>query len=112
MEWSAKKLLYDTRLSGGILLLVLAVLWEFLPRYGFIYARYFPPFTDVAGALLKGVLSGEILNHAAISIWRAFRGYLLAVVIGVGLGTLAGTIRWLSDLLEITVEFMLFKCNR
>ena len=106
MEWTAKKLLYDTRLSGGFLLLVLIVLWEVLPRYGLIYARYFPPFSEVAGALIKGIQSGEILNNAAISISRAFRGYLLAVIIGVCLGTLAGTIQWLSELLEITVEFL------
>lgn len=103
---TAKKLLYDTRLSGGLLLLTLIVLWELLPRYGLLYARYFPPFSEVAGAFLKGFRSGEILHHAAISIWRAFRGYLLAVIIGVGLGTLAGTIRWISELLEITVELL------
>ena len=106
VERTAKRLLYDTRLSGGLFLLILIALWEILPRYGLIYARYFPPFSKVAGALLAGILSGEILNNALISISRAFRGYLLAVVIGVCLGTLAGTIRWLSDLLEITVELL------
>ena len=106
MEQTAKKLFYDTRFSGGFLLLILIILWEFLPRYGILYARYFPPFSEVAGALFAGFRSGEILKHAAISISRALRGYLLSIVIGVGLGTLAGTIRWLSDLLEVTVELL------
>jgi len=101
-----KKLFYDTRLSGGLLLLVLIVLWELLPRYGILYARYFPPFSTIMKALFDGIWSTEILRHAAISISRAFRGYLLAILIGVILGTLTGTIRWLSDLLEITVEFL------
>jgi ABC-type nitrate/sulfonate/bicarbonate transport system permease component len=99
-----KRLVYDTRLLGGFLLLALIILWEILPRYGILYARYFPPFSTVVGAFWEGVRSGEILKHTAISISRAFRGYLLAILIGVTLGTLTGTIRWLSDLLEITVE--------
>ena len=106
MKQTVKKLFYDTRLLGGFLLLILIILWELLPRHGFIYARYFPPFSEVARALFEGVRTGEIIKHAGISISRAFRGYLLAIVIGVGLGTLAGTIRWLSDLLEVTVELL------
>jgi ABC-type nitrate/sulfonate/bicarbonate transport system permease component len=106
MKQTVKTLFYDTRFSGGFLLLILIVLWELLPRYGLIYARYFPPFSEVAGALFEGFRSGEILKNAVISISRAFRGYLLAIVIGVGLGTLAGTIQWFSDLLEVTVELL------
>jgi ABC-type nitrate/sulfonate/bicarbonate transport system permease component len=101
-----KRLVYDTPLSGGLLLLVFIILWEVLPRYGIVYARYFPPFTTVMGSLFQGIYSTEILRHAAISISRAFRGYLLAILIGVTLGTLTGTIPWLSDLLEMTVEFL------
>jgi len=101
-----KRLAYDTRLSGGFLLLGFIILWEVLPRYGIVYARYFPPFSTVMGSLLQGIYSTEILKHAAISISRAFRGYLLAILIGVTLGTLTGTIPWLSDLLEMTVEFL------
>jgi ABC-type nitrate/sulfonate/bicarbonate transport system permease component len=58
------------------------------------------------GALFEGIRSGEILMHTAISIYRAFCGYLLAILIGVTLGTLTGTIRWVSDLLEITIELL------
>jgi NitT/TauT family transport system permease protein len=101
-----KKLVYDTRLSGGLFLLVLIILWELLPRYGILYARYFPPFSTIMKGLFDEIWSTEILRHTAISISRAFRGYLLAILIGVILGTLTGTIRWLSDLLEITVEFL------
>jgi len=101
-----KKLFYDTRLSGALLLVLLIVLWELLPRLGLVYAHYFPPFSTVMVALWKGIQSAEILRHSAISISRAFRGYALAIVIGVSLGTLTGTIRWLSDSLEITVELL------
>jgi ABC-type nitrate/sulfonate/bicarbonate transport system permease component len=101
-----KRLFYNTRLSGGLLLFVLIILWEILPRYGILYARYFPPFSTIMGVLFEGIRSTEILTHAAISISRAFQGYFLSILIGVILGTLTGTIRWLSDLLEITVEFL------
>jgi ABC-type nitrate/sulfonate/bicarbonate transport system permease component len=103
---SIKRVVYQTRLSGALLLLFLIILWEVLPRSGIIYARYFPPFSTVIGALLEGIRSGEILRQTAISIYRAFCGYLLAIIIGVTLGTLTGTIRWVSDLLDITVELL------
>lgn len=106
IELLVKKVFYDTRLSGGLLLLVLIILWELLPRCGILYARYFPPFSTIVKALFEGVWSTEILRHTVISISRAFRGYFLAILIGITLGTLTGTIRWLSDLLEITVEFL------
>lgn len=86
--------------------MVLFFLWEILPRFGILYDRYFPPFTTVMGALFDGLRSVEIPRHASISIMRAFGGYLLAILIGVTLGTLAGTIKWLSELLEITVELL------
>jgi hypothetical protein len=62
-----KRLVYDTRLSGGLLLLVFIILWEVLPRYGILYARYFPPFSTVIGALFEGILSTEILRIVTIS---------------------------------------------
>ena len=101
-----KSVVLGTRLSGALLLLFLILLWEVLPRTGILYARYFPPFSTVMGALFEGIRSGEILMHTAISIYRAFCGYLLAILIGVTLGTLTGTIRWVSDLLEITIELL------
>ena len=101
-----KSIVLETRLSGALLLLFLIILWEVLPRSGVVYARYFPPFSTVMGALIEGIRSGEILRQTAISVYRAFCGYLLAILIGVTLGTLTGTIRWVSDLLEITVELL------
>ena len=106
MAATIKKLFYGTRFSGSLLVLVLIILWEILPRYGILYARYFPPFSTIMKALFEGIWSTEILRHVAISISRAFRGYFLAILIGVTLGTLTGTIRWLSDLLEVTVELL------
>ncbi len=73
---------------------------------GLVYARYFPPFSAVMTALFEGIRSGEVLKQAAVSISRAFRGYLLSILIGVSLGTLTGTIRWLSDMLDLTVELL------
>jgi NitT/TauT family transport system permease protein len=106
MRQTINSIVWDTRFSGALLLLFLILLWETLPRSGLLYSRYFPPFSTVVGALIEGIRSGEILRHTAFSISRAFRGYLLAILIGVTLGTLTGTIRWISDLLEITVELL------
>jgi ABC-type nitrate/sulfonate/bicarbonate transport system permease component len=96
----------NSRLSGGLLLLILIILWELLPRYGLVYARYFPPFSTVMTALFEGIRSTEILKQAAITISRALRGYGLAILLGVFLGTLTGTIRFFYELLEVTVELL------
>jgi len=101
-----RRAILETRASGALLLLFLIVLWEILPRSGIVYARYFPPFSTVMAALFEGIRSTEILKQASISIYRAFCGYCLAILIGVTLGTLTGTIRWVSDLLEITIELL------
>jgi len=101
-----KRMVYQTRISGCLLLLFLILLWEVLPRSGIVYAHYFPPFSTVVGALFEGIRSTEILRQTGISIYRAFCGYCLAILIGVTLGTLTGTIRWVSDLLDITVELL------
>jgi len=106
MEQALKRSLYESRFSGIFLIFVLIILWEILPRLGILYARYFPPFSTVVAALWDGVWSAEILKQASVSIWRAFRGYLLAIAVGVSMGTLTGTIRWLSDIFEITVELL------
>jgi NitT/TauT family transport system permease protein len=103
---AVKRVVLETRLSGALLLLFLILLWEVLPRSGIVYAHYFPAFSTVMGALLEGIRSTEILRQTAISIYMAFCGYLLAILIGVTLGALMGTIRWVSDLLEITVELL------
>jgi ABC-type nitrate/sulfonate/bicarbonate transport system permease component len=101
-----KRVVLETRLSGALLLVFLVLLWEVLPRSGIVYARYFPPFSTVIGALLEGIRSTEIPRQTAISMYRGFCGYVLAILIGVTLGTLTGTIRWVSDLLDITVELL------
>jgi ABC-type nitrate/sulfonate/bicarbonate transport system permease component len=103
---TVKGMVYHTRLSGGLLLFFLVLLWEILPRSGIVYARYFPPFSTVIRALFEGIRSTEILRETGISMYRAFCGYCLAILIGVTLGTLMGTIRWVSDFLDITVELL------
>jgi len=103
---TVKRVVYQSRASGYLLILFLILLWEALPRSGIVYARYFPAFSTVMGALLEGIRSTEILRDTAISIYRAFCGYVLAIIIGVTLGTLTGAIRWVSDLLEITIELL------
>ena len=101
-----KEAVLHTRLSGALLLATLILLWEVLPRSGLLYARYFPPFSTIIAALFEDIRSAEVLRQTAVTVSRALIGYFFAIIIGVTLGTLAGTTRWVSDLLEITVEFL------
>ena len=69
-------------------LLIVAIIWELLPRAGLVSATLLPPFTLIVhdGASLFG--DNEIYFHAAASLSRAFSGLALAIAFGVSAGAL------------------------
>jgi ABC-type nitrate/sulfonate/bicarbonate transport system permease component len=52
------------------------------------------------------LLSGELLRDVAASMQRVLSGFLIAAVLGVGLGTLVGRSKALEKLLEPAIELM------
>ncbi len=67
-------------------LVLLALGWEVSARYNIIDSQALPPLTHVAGAWVDLIRDGELIDNGASSLYRAFMGLLLAVVVGGGLG--------------------------
>jgi NitT/TauT family transport system permease protein len=82
--------------STGIIvrrLIVLAIIlmaWEALPRLGVIDPLFIPPLSGVAGALRDLVASGELGTHTLLSLKRAVLGLVGGVALGPPLGFLLG----------------------
>lgn len=69
------------------------LLWELAPRVGLADPIFIPPFSKVAAAFFKLIVTGEMFTHVSISLQRALIGFGLATVISIPLGLLIG---WFS----------------
>jgi NitT/TauT family transport system permease protein len=71
--------------------------WELVARLRIFNARLFPTLEEVAAALARLALNGILVRHAADTLGRLLLGFLLAAVVGVGLGIAMGRSRWAED---------------
>lgn len=66
--------------------LILALIWEALPRLGIVSMDLLPPVTVILASGAGLFASGDIYHHAAVSLFRAFSGLAIAIVFGVVAG--------------------------
>ncbi|MBV5295146.1 MAG: ABC transporter permease [Curvibacter lanceolatus] len=85
-------------LRRGLILLLLAVLWEALARWQ-DNDLLLPTFGATARALVEGLLSGELLQRAQLSLAVLLKGYLAGMALALGLTTLAVSTPFGRDLL-------------
>jgi NitT/TauT family transport system permease protein len=83
----------------GVILLALAVLWEFAARWQ-NNDLLLPSFLQTANAFIEGVASGELLSKVWISLTVLIKGYLIGIVLAFGLTTLAVSTQLGRDLLS------------
>ncbi len=86
-------------LRKGVILVVLAVLWELAARWQ-DNDLLLPTFTATARALLEGLASGELVEKVRISLAVLLQGYLAGVLLAFGLTTLAVSTQIGRDLLD------------
>ena len=67
-------------------LLILAIAWQLIAQFELVSSTALPPLTQVGGAWLDLLRSGDLLKNAAPSLYRAGAGLALAVAAGVVLG--------------------------
>ena len=68
------------------IVVVLLVLWFTNAQSNF----FLPPLQDVVGAFVDNWLFALVPSELLPSLFRLFTGYLMAVVLGVGVGILIG----------------------
>lgn len=73
-----------------ILLAIVLLAWETLPRLGVINPLFIPPLSGVITALRELAGNGEMATHAAISLQRAALGFAAGAVLGLPLGLVLG----------------------
>lgn len=84
----------------------LIVLWQVLAQAGLIATRILPAPTDIFQAGVKLFLSGELVKHLGISLWRASVGFLIGGSIGLILGVLNGASPIAERLLDSSLQMV------
>ena len=85
------------RCAGGVLIVGA---WEIFVRTGFVDPFLLPAPSDIARRGIAEALSGELIDHASLTIYRGVTGFLIASAIGIVIGTLAARnaiARWFVD---------------
>ena len=85
-------------------LLLLAVAWELAARLNIISSLALPPLSSVATAWVDLIKDGELIDNGGASLYRAFAGLFLAIVVGGGLGMAMARVRLLDVFINPLVE--------
>ncbi|MCD1259754.1 ABC transporter permease [Paenibacillus athensensis] len=93
---------------SGVLLVVAAALlvWSALSYGGLVNRTFLPTPGQVLTQFIAQLGSSVFWHHVGISIFRVSMGFLLACLLGIPLGILAGTFRFAEALLVPPTEFI------
>lgn len=96
----------ESRWTGFVFLVLLALLWEAAGRGGWVHKILFPPASAILSTFWDLLASGEILRQLGVSLWRAVMGYSLAAVFAIALGVAMGYWRRVYEACEILIELL------
>jgi NitT/TauT family transport system permease protein len=85
-------------------LLLLAILWEGTARLGLVSTTALPPLSDVIASWIDMIKDGDLVSNGISSLYRAFAGLALAIIVGGALGIFMAWWRPLNVLLSPLVE--------
>jgi ABC-type nitrate/sulfonate/bicarbonate transport system permease component len=86
-------------------ILLLLALWEAIARSGLVTPRLVPSLVVIGEAFWRALVSGDLLYHSGISLFRALGGFFLAVIAGCGLGAAMARNRLVDALFEPIFSF-------
>lgn len=91
--------------SVGVLVLIV-VLWWLASHLQWVSKVFLPTPEAAAASLVEGLSGGELLNFTGATVSRMVIGWLLASVLGVGLGALIGSSATARAWIGPTLEFV------
>jgi ABC-type nitrate/sulfonate/bicarbonate transport system permease component len=94
------------RLPGFILILVLLLLWELCSWRGIVDPVSLPRVSLILSSWWEALTSGELINQIWPTLVRICVGMGLAVLVGIPVGLLMGTVSFIYRLLEPITEFI------
>jgi len=77
-------------------LVLLAAVWEVVARTGLTPPIFLPAFSHVVADLFTQLLAGQFFDPMLVSLYRAFAGFAIAMVIGVTTGIAMAQFTWLN----------------
>ena len=95
-----------SRLLPWLVPLVLIVFWQLSSAFGWLSTRVLPAPLSVLEAAWALAQSGELWTHVRISAGRALLGLAVGGGLGLALGLLTGSVRWLETLLDSTIQMV------
>lgn len=100
--WPKRKIqgLVANRLLGMIVPVVGILLWELLSRAGVFPPNALPAPTAISQTIFDLGRSGELWQHASITLWRMCVGFLLGAAVGTLSGGLTGYVPLARKLLD------------
>lgn len=104
---SAKPLLALLRLlSPWAVPVILLLAWQIAAQIGWLSSRILPEPLAVAKAAWTLTVSGELLTHVSVSLWRATSSFIVGGGLGLLLGLLTGTFKTAETLLDTTLQMV------
>jgi sulfonate transport system permease protein len=94
------------RLLPWVLPLCLLLVWQLASSNGWLSTRILPAPLAVLGAAWNLTVTGELWDHVSISAGRALLGLLIGGGLGLLLGLLTGSVRWLETMLDSTIQMV------
>jgi sulfonate transport system permease protein len=95
-----------SKLKGFYIPLLLLATWMIGSGFGFWNPYIIPPPAKVLATAQQLVLSGELFEHAAVSLYRVFAGFTVAFSLAFPLGVLVGMNRRWVPYCEPILEFL------
>jgi ABC-type nitrate/sulfonate/bicarbonate transport system permease component len=90
---------------GNYSILLLIAAWEGITEFRLIPVFFLPPLSSILAKIYEMLLNGQLVTHAGISLYRAFAGFVLGVLVAVPAGFLMGRYRFFEALFDPIVAF-------
>jgi len=71
----------------------LLIVWQILLMLGFGDRRFIPAPTDIAVRFVQLTMSGELITHTLVTLWRVFAGFIIGAVPAIAIGLLMAMFR-------------------
>lgn len=100
------KFLHAINPLGVIVTVVLVLLWEAAVQFQWITIAYLPAPSEVAVALVEQIASGAMLVAVGHTLWIALVSSMIAIFVGVVVGTLLGSISIVKKFSLASIDFL------
>lgn len=88
-----------------IIPLALLIVWEWSVRSGFLPNTLIASPSQVVRNFFELVVSGKLLVHSLVSLYRLITGFAIGTLIGLALGVMVGTSKFVEKLVAPTIQF-------